>query len=580
MMRRAAIPLVAVSLLWACGEVVTPGPRTVSSATPAFAISDGAHSSGNGRFYFLPPMVTNPTTTGVFDPLVSPVVMICAWNGVACSAPPFATFSMTSGPGSETIRVDPTSTHYIVNWHTDQFDVAAGSTYRITVSVLGSVIGFADVAVVANAARAKNVTTGEEIPLVDGKTLPVKFRIEESMVVSVVVTPDPTAVILAKSANLTATLTDAHGNVVTGPPVTWASSASGIATVNGSGSVSGASLGTATITATSNGVSGSASVTVVPPPVASVEVTPATSAITAGQTVQLTATTKDADGNVLTGRLVTWASSAVGATVDANGLVSGAQAATYTITATSEGVSGSAPVIVTAAACVELNGPALGFWPFDEGTGTSTADLSGNGHTGNLLGTPTWATGAINLGHSLDFDDPTDFVSVGPFLTTGVPRFTVTAWVNPTSFTNVGDIGVGGVSGPRIISATDGGGWAIGHAPGTGKIQVELRGISSFILNTTFPLNTWSNLVVSYDGSRVKTYLDGSLVDDRAISGSGMVAQASSCTFIGNEPEGCGRQTNGNFAWQGRIDEVAVFDRALSAAEVLALHQRCQPSVP
>src|SRR5204863_2192868 len=88
-----------------------------------------------------------------------------------------------------------------------------------------------------------------------------------------------------------------------------------------------------------------------PAPVASVTVTPAPASVPTGQTVQLTATLKDANGNTLTGRTVTWASSnpAV-ATVTGSGLVSGVTAGAATITATSETVSGTSAITVTAAA--------------------------------------------------------------------------------------------------------------------------------------------------------------------------------------------------------------------------------------
>src|SRR5258708_4276320 len=84
-------------------------------------------------------------------------------------------------------------------------------------------------------------------------------------------------------------------------------------------------------------------------PVASVTVSPATASVSVGQTVQLTATLKDASGNVLSGRTVTWASGApTVATVSPSGLVSGVAVGSATITAASEGQSGSAPATVTA----------------------------------------------------------------------------------------------------------------------------------------------------------------------------------------------------------------------------------------
>src|SRR5207249_6003043 len=94
----------------------------------------------------------------------------------------------------------------------------------------------------------------------------------------------------------------------------------------------------ATITATSEGQSGTASVTVAIVPVASVTVSPTAPNMYVGGTVQLTATLKDAAGSVLSGRALSWTSSNVAiATVSAAGLVTGVAVGAVTITATSEG---------------------------------------------------------------------------------------------------------------------------------------------------------------------------------------------------------------------------------------------------
>src|SRR5204862_4908429 len=93
-----------------------------------------------------------------------------------------------------------------------------------------------------------------------------------------------------------------------------------IATVDANGLVTGTGVGTVTITATSEGHSGTASVMVALVPVATVDVSPSSATIQVGATVQLTATMKDANGNTLTGRTVTWETAdAIVATADANG---------------------------------------------------------------------------------------------------------------------------------------------------------------------------------------------------------------------------------------------------------------------
>src|SRR5207247_3757652 len=112
-----------------------------------------------------------------------------------------------------------------------------------------------------------------------------------------------------------------------------------------SGLVSGVTPGSATITATSEGKSGTSAITVTPVPVASVDVTPPSASVQAGQTVQLTGTPRDAGGTPLSGRTVTWSSSNTAvATVGNGGLVSGVTPGAATITATSEGKSGTSTI--------------------------------------------------------------------------------------------------------------------------------------------------------------------------------------------------------------------------------------------
>ena len=82
-------------------------------------------------------------------------------------------------------------------------------------------------------------------------------------------------------------------------------------------------------------------------PVASVEVSPSSDTVRVGETVQLTATTKDAEGKVLSGRRITWASNnSPVAAVSGTGLVTGVGVGSTTIVATSEGRSGTASVTV------------------------------------------------------------------------------------------------------------------------------------------------------------------------------------------------------------------------------------------
>jgi hypothetical protein len=171
--------------------------------------------------------------------------------------------------------------------------------------------------------------------------------VSSAAVASVLVSPAAGDLAVGETMQLTATLKDSAGNPLTGPPVRWESSDITVATVSNAGLVTGVAPGAATITAASEGTDGSAAIAVTVIPVAAVAVWPPSSSIAVGLTLQLTATPTDGAGNPLQGRLVTWASSSPSvATVSPSGLATGVAQGSATITATSEGKSGSAPVTV------------------------------------------------------------------------------------------------------------------------------------------------------------------------------------------------------------------------------------------
>jgi len=207
------------------------------------------------------------------------------------------------------------------------------------------------------------------------------------------------------TSQLTATAKDANGTALSGRVVTWATSNAAVATVSASGLVTGVAAGAATITATSEGQSGTSAMTVTNVPVASVTVSPASGSVTVGATVQLAAVTKDAAGNVLTGRTVTWSSSNTSvATVSGTGLVTGLTAGTATITATSEGVAGTAAITVTTAVTnpgtvtdlavvgVADTGVTLAFTEVTDGTG-----LPASYDVRYQVGTITWGSTATSV---------------------------------------------------------------------------------------------------------------------------------------------------------------------------------------
>jgi uncharacterized protein YjdB len=176
---------------------------------------------------------------------------------------------------------------------------------------------------------------------------------------TVTVNPVATVTVTLANASLTqgsttqavATVRDAAGNPLAGRTITWTSAALGVATVTTGGAVTAVGAGSVLITATvtAEGKSGSATLTVSSVPVASVTVSMGRPRIGVGQISQGWAVLRDAGGNVLSGRVVTWTpSDPAVATVTNTGVATAVGLGTAILTATSEGVSGSATIAVTA----------------------------------------------------------------------------------------------------------------------------------------------------------------------------------------------------------------------------------------
>jgi uncharacterized protein YjdB len=169
------------------------------------------------------------------------------------------------------------------------------------------------------------------------------------LVASVEVSPATGSLVLGGTAQLTATPKTASGLVVPGRAVAWSSSNAASVSVTPSGVITANALGgPVRITATVDGVSGEALITVQPFPIARIEVTPPQASVLVGGSTELIATAYDAQGQPLPDRIPVWTSSAPAiAAVTSTGLVLGmAEGGPVTITATAEGKAGTALITV------------------------------------------------------------------------------------------------------------------------------------------------------------------------------------------------------------------------------------------
>ncbi len=179
----AVLCVVAVVVtLYGCGS----GDCVTSATQPtvtARATYDGVHKDAVEGFFFLPPLAPDPNSTGAFDPDLAAdlkvEIFLLGENGEPTAAP-VATFTDTATTNkSEAIRVNTDDEHYIVNFHTRSYDLVDGAIYRIFVRRLdGTQYGFADVKIVTNRKQTKSPKGDTTFALKDGRTLPIKFRVE------------------------------------------------------------------------------------------------------------------------------------------------------------------------------------------------------------------------------------------------------------------------------------------------------------------------------------------------------------------------------------------------------------------
>ena len=189
---------------------------------------------------------------------------------------------------------------------------------------------------------------------------------------------------------------------------------------------------------------------------------------------------------------------------------------------------------------------------FEEGGGTSVSDVSGNGHTGTISGASWTAQG--RYGGALSFNGSNNLVTVGASpllnLTSGM---TLEAWINPTA-----------ASGTRDVLIKEGANVDIYNLyarnwRGRPESNVYAGGANRTAEGTTLPANTWSHLAGTYDGTTLRLYVNGVQVASAAYSGT--IGTSSGPLRIG-----------GNSLWgeyfQGTIDEVRIYNRALTALEI------------
>ena len=280
--------------------------------------------------------------------IVAKIDGVAGWATLTVAAPaplPVYSVQLTINPNSITTgqtassnvvlrdSLGTTLTGYTIGWSSSKPTVAS-------VGLGGVVTGVgAGSATITASSGGKNGTAGLAVA---GTSLPT--------VATVTVTAPSTSLTAGQTTQATAVARDSAGNVLGGQTITWTSSNAAAATVSSTGLISAVANGSTTIIATAGGKTGSLVINVAVPATASVSVSAPSSSVAAGQTLQASATVKDANGNAIPGALVFWSSSnAAVAAVSLNGVITGVTIGTANITASNSGKSGSVTITVTAA---------------------------------------------------------------------------------------------------------------------------------------------------------------------------------------------------------------------------------------
>jgi hypothetical protein len=247
----------------------------------------------------------------------------------------------------------------------------------------------------------------------------------------------------------------------------------------------------------------------------------------------------------------------------ATGAISGTPSAssvatTYTVTATNAAGNGTTTITVTVAAA---GGPPtnglVAHWGFNEGSGTTANDSSGNGRTATLVNNPSWVAGKVGP-HALGFNGGSQYVNAAPSGSLS-GTFTVMGWANPS---NTNPMDIVGTRGPGEYSfdMKFANGNLIHGDIGNGSSWITTSADASFSYTT----GTWYHVAYVVTPTGYSIYVNGVLV------GSGTYGTSTPLLYDSNHPIKIGQYGGGSEYFNGMIDEVRIYNRALNAAEIAA----------
>jgi prepilin-type N-terminal cleavage/methylation domain-containing protein len=216
----------------------------------------------------------------------------------------------------------------------------------------------------------------------------------------------------------------------------------------------------------------------------------------------------------------------------------------------------------------------VGYWTF-EGTGsisngqtTGLTDSSGRGNNGTAMNADGTGLSFISgkSGNAAQFSGINDYVNVPHSSSLDIrDELTAGAWVKMNdsigAYRNI------------ILKGTSGQQWIWLYINASDRVSTRIRTNNtnySASATTSLPIDTWMHFMYTYDGSKIKIYKDGEMIGT-PVSVSGRIDSTTDGFKFSYPQEWWGETLAWNF--NGIIDEVRVFNRALSATEIKLLYE-------
>ena len=213
----------------------------------------------------------------------------------------------------------------------------------------------------------------------------------------------------------------------------------------------------------------------------------------------------------------------------------------------------------------------LAYWPLDESSGTVAPDTLG-AFDGALVNGPVWRPGEGRIDGALDFDGDNDYVDISGLDISSGSGASFAFWFNADDF---------GVSDARFISKATGVQeqdhyWMVSTLNSTAlRFRLKAGGNTTTLISNrgVVQASQWHHVAATYDGSQMRLFLDGAEIASVAKTG-GVDADGTVGAALGNQPGG-----DGNRSFDGRLDDMRVYNYALTAAVIDSLARGGAPSV-